>query len=253
MKRFALPLLLFALLFALAIALPVPTRAEGDGQRVRIATEGAFPPFNSLDAKGHPQGFEIDLGNAICAHAGWDCSWVLHEWAGLLPGLASGRFEAAMAGISITPSRRALTDFSREYFRAAAKPQGMFVGTHTFQNPAHALISVQEGTIHEDHLKALGYDYLSFPTASGAFEAVLEGACDLTFASPDYLETRVGRSGRMLSIIRTEEINAGGAAAAIAPGHGDIKQGFDAALDALEADGTIEKLRKKWFTKSTET
>jgi len=40
---------------------------------------------------------------------------------------------------------------------------------------------------------------------------------------------------------------------AIAPGRSEIKQGFDAALDALEADGTIEKLRKKWFTKSTET
>ncbi|MCF3596098.1 transporter substrate-binding domain-containing protein [Rhodobacteraceae bacterium LMO-12] len=248
MMRFTLPMLLLAA----ALALPGVAQA-GDGQRVRIATEGAFPPYNSLDANGQPQGFEIDLGNAICAHTGWNCSWLVHDWTTLLSDLAEGEFDAAMAGISITPSRRAVTSFSREYFRSADKPQGLFVGTHTFQDPAHAMIAVQEGTIHEDHLKSMGYNFIAFPTAGGALKAVLDGTCDLTFGNPDFLESRVYSTSRMLAIIRLENIDAGGAAVAIAPGRSEIKQGFDAALDALEADGTIEKLRKKWFTKSTET
>ena len=248
LKFLALPV------FLAALALPLLARAESQSpmKQVRIATEGGFPPYNSLDSNGRPRGFEIDLGNAICAHAGWRCSWVLRAWTTLLPDLAAGEFDAAMAGIAITPGRLAVTDFSREYFSSGDKPQGMFVGTHTFQNPTGARISVQQDTIHEDHLRSLGYDVMSFPTAGEALKAVLDGECDLIFGSPDYLEDRVNHTSRMLSVIRTEEINAGGAAVAIARDHDEIKQGFNAALDALEADGTIEKLRKKWFTKSTD-
>ncbi len=256
MRRIWLPFLLAAL------ALPVLVRAENGGvpaagpeigRQVTIATEGAFPPYNSLDAAGRPQGFEIDLGNAICSHAGWRCSWLLRDWSALLPGLGAGEFDAIMAGMSITPSRRAHAAFSREYFHSADKPQGMFVGTHTFQDPSQALIAVQKDTIHEDHLLSLGYHVMTYATAGAALDAVLDGTCDLTFGSPDFLEQRVFRTSRMLAIIRSEEIDAGGAAVAIAPGNSDLKLGFDAALDALEADGTIEKLRKKWFTKSTDT
>ena len=243
----ALPVLLAAM------ALPALARAESQGQmkQVRIATEGGFPPYNSLDENGRPRGFEIDLGNAICAHAGWRCSWVLRAWTALLPDLSAGEYDAAMAGIAITPGRLALTDFSREYFRSADKPQGMFVGIHSIQTPSDARISVQQDTIHEDHLRSLGYDVMTFPTAGAALKAVSDGKCDLTFGSPDFLEDRVNNTSRKLSIIHISEINAGGAAVAIAPDQDEIKQGFNEALDALEADGTIEKLRKKWFTKST--
>jgi polar amino acid transport system substrate-binding protein len=255
MMRFALPLLA-------ALVVPVLSHAEGSNATapgpqtsitVRIATEGAFPPYNSLDSAGRPQGFEIDLGNAACAHLGWRCSWVLRDWNALLPGLVAGEFEIIMAGMAITPSRRAQAGFSREYFPSISKPQGIFVGTHTFQNPKESLIAVQDGTIHEDHLRSQGYRVATYATAGAALDAVMDGTCDLTFGSPDFLEQRVFRTSRTLTIIGTQEIDAGGAAAAIAKPRADLQQGFNAALDALETDGTIERLRKKWFTMSTDT
>lgn len=240
-----------------ALALPVFTSAEtaqdpGAHDTIRIATEGAFPPFNTRDSSGAPTGFEIDLGNAICAHQNWSCDWVLREWSGLIPGLDDGAYDAIMAGMAITPSRLKDVDFTREYFLSADRPQGMFVGTHSFQDPAQSLIAVQENTIHEDHLRSIGYRFVSFPTAGEALDAVLAGRCDLTFASPDYLEQRVYHTSRALAIIGTLEIRAGGAAIALPKGRDGLRKGFNTALDALEANGTIERLRKKWFTKTTD-
>ena len=35
-------------------------------KEVRIGTEGAYPPYNNLNAKKELEGFEIDYGNALC-------------------------------------------------------------------------------------------------------------------------------------------------------------------------------------------
>ena len=254
MKRLAAPLLAALLLpvWAQADSAEAPTPGPKAPTELRIATEGAFPPYNSLDASGAPIGFEIDLGNAICDLANLHCTWLLRDWNLLLDGLKAGDYDAIMAGMAITPSRRAQALFSREYFSSADKPHGMFVGTHSFQDPALALIAVQQDTIHEEHLRSLGYQVITYPTAGEALTAVLDGTCDLTFGSPDFLEQQVSRTGRTLSIIRSDEIDAGGAAIALAQGREPLKAVLDDALNALEADGTIEKLRRKWFTISTD-
>lgn len=253
MKQFLTACFLLCLpAFAQAESTSGATAGPTASQTVRIATEGAFPPFNSLDADGAPKGFEIDLGNAVCAHQGWTCDWVLHEWPGIIDGLLGDEYDAIMAGMSITPSRLKDVDFTREYFLSANRPKGMFVGIHNFLDPAQSLIAVQQDTIHEEHLQSLGFRTASFATAGAALDAVLAGRCDMTFGSPDYLEPRVYRTGRALAINGTMDIHAGGAAIAVPKGRDTLRRGFNAALDALEADGTIERLRKKWFAKSTD-
>ena len=234
----------------LALALAALPALAGDAARpiVRIATEGAFPPFNSLDAAGHPAGFEVDLGNAICARERLDCSWVLTGWAGIIPGLTGGAYDVIMAGMAITPDRAREIAFSRPYFRDEEAPAGIFVGTHSFQTPSAGRIAVQEGTIHETHLRAQGLSVLAFPTADAALQAVLDGRADTTFGSPDFLQQRVFHTSRMLVILGTEQSSGGGAAAGFRKAETALRENFNRALEALEKDGTIEKLRKKWFT-----
>ena len=40
---------------------------QKEWKEVRIGTEGAYPPFNNLNAKGELEGFEIDYANMLCA------------------------------------------------------------------------------------------------------------------------------------------------------------------------------------------
>src|SRR5687768_14836156 len=36
---------------------------------VRMGTEGGYPPYNFINDQGEPDGFEIELGNALCERA----------------------------------------------------------------------------------------------------------------------------------------------------------------------------------------
>lgn len=233
------------LLAVLASALGMVPALAADP--VRIATEGGFPPYNTRDAAGELTGFEIDLGNAICAHAGWQCEWVVADWSALIPGLLANDFDAIMAGMSITPARSRSVAFSRAYFPANEGAVGMFVGSTSFLVPETALIAVQSGTIHEEHLREHGLRVQPHATADAALDAVLDGKVDMVFGSPDFLELRVNRTSRSLAILGREDIAAGGAAIAVRPGDSDLLSTFNAALDALSADGTMDRLDQVWF------
>ncbi|MDX0061282.1 transporter substrate-binding domain-containing protein [Sinorhizobium meliloti] len=37
-----------------------------DRKTIKIATEGAFPPWNAVDADGKAIGFDIDVGRELC-------------------------------------------------------------------------------------------------------------------------------------------------------------------------------------------
>lgn len=233
-----------------ALARPLSASSWTPARPIRIATEGAFPPYNALDKGGNLIGFEIDLGNAICAAQDLQVIWVITSWTDMIPQLLAGDFDVIMAGMGITPGRAQQVAFSREYFPGGDQPTGMYVGTHTFQNPQDGLIAVQENTIHEEHLRARGARVVAFATAGKALAAVLDGVADVTFGSPDFLENRVYRTSRTLTILGTEPLDAGGAAAAFRKEDNALRQSFDDALANLTADGTLDRLNRTWFQPS---
>nr|WP_322865486.1 transporter substrate-binding domain-containing protein [Aquicoccus sp. G2-2]MEA1112732.1 transporter substrate-binding domain-containing protein [Aquicoccus sp. G2-2] len=220
---------------------------------IRIGTEAAFPPYVSLDSHGNLRGFEIDMGNAVCAQLSLTCTWVQTEWTTIIPNLLAGDYDVIMAGMGITPSRAAQIAFSREYLPSGNVAAGMYVATNSFVTPGKAVISVQKGTIHEEHLRARGFICKTYPTAYAAFQALLDGKVDMTFGSPDFLRNRVAHTSRMLNIIGTDNLAAGGVAAGFRKQDTALRESFNQALDALAADGTIKRLKQKWFNPSQDT
>ena len=82
------------------------------GRPIKIATEGAFPPWNAVDASGKPIGFDIDVGLELCARAKLKCEFVTQAWDGIIPALTVGKYDAIMAGMSITEKRQQVIAFS---------------------------------------------------------------------------------------------------------------------------------------------
>lgn len=94
----------------------VVTPAGEQGQIIRIATEGAYPPFNDLTSDNEVVGFDIDVIKAICAKLSAQCEFVTQDWDGLIPGLNANRYDAIIAGMSVTPERSEVVDFTEPYF-----------------------------------------------------------------------------------------------------------------------------------------
>src|SRR5215218_4035205 len=104
-------------LTALAVLLaPASIQAQnGKWSTVRIATEGAYVPWNFTGAGGKLEGFEIDLANDLCARMKVKCEIVAQDWDGIIPALNAKKYDAIMAGMNITPKRLEAINFSRPY------------------------------------------------------------------------------------------------------------------------------------------
>jgi len=108
------------LIAALALVMAVGSFAQAKGWRkVRIATEGAYAPWNATDASGKLVGFEIDLANDLCKRMTVECEFVAQDWDGIIPALQQGKYDAILAGMSITDERLQVIDFAGPY---AAEP-----------------------------------------------------------------------------------------------------------------------------------
>ena len=91
------------------------SNADSTEQTIRIATESSYKPLSYTDADGKLIGFEIDLINALCDEMKANCDISSQEWDGLIPGLQAKKFDAIIAGMSITPERLEKVDFTEPY------------------------------------------------------------------------------------------------------------------------------------------
>ncbi len=81
---------LSALLLTTVISMILATQvAAGDWKMIKIATEGAYPPWASIDASGNLVGFDIELAKDLCKRMNVACEIVTHKWRGIIKGLNS--------------------------------------------------------------------------------------------------------------------------------------------------------------------
>ena len=97
---------------ALAIAATFGTAMAKDWKEIRIGTEGAYPPFNNLNAKGELEGFENDYANMLCEKMKVKCTWVAQDWDGIIPALLASKYDVIIAGMNATDERAKKVDFT---------------------------------------------------------------------------------------------------------------------------------------------
>ena len=114
MKRFFLTLISVLLM-------TISTSYAGDWSKIKIGTEGAYPPWNGTNAAGELEGAEIDFGNEACKRMGADCEWVTQDWDGIIPALLNGKYDIIIAGMSITEERKQKVNFTNGYMNDGAR------------------------------------------------------------------------------------------------------------------------------------
>src|SRR5699024_6835965 len=82
---------------------------------LKIGTEGGYPPWSMVDAKGTVTGFDADVGAALCAALNADCAFVVQAFDSLIPSLDAKRFELIISGMAYTPERAKRINFSIAY------------------------------------------------------------------------------------------------------------------------------------------
>lgn len=263
MKRLALALLLVtAASLALAQQRP-PVRPPAKSPfappafKITIATEAAFPPFNSLDRKGLPNGFEMELAQDACQRMKAECEFAVYKWDELIPGLLDKKFDIIMSSMEVTPDRRKRLSFSRRYYLSP----GAFVAQkgQAFDGPATLLrnkrIGVQKDSMHADWLDKSfrrSAQIKRYATLAEARGALARDEVDAVFGDKVQLwlwtQKKEGEcceiSGQDIKDPQTLGI---GVAAGLRKEDAKLRDAFNKAIGEILGDGTYKKFNDKYF------
>jgi len=240
---------------ALTMALAWPAAAQE--KPLRLATEGAYPPFNARTADGKLEGFDIDIGNALCAEMKVACEWTVQDWDGMIPALQAGKFDAIVASMFITEERKQQVDFTDRYYRtpaAVAVPKDSTVKGMSDSDLAGKTIGVQGSSVYVIWAETFLPDTTvkSYPSvqemmldlASGRLDAIND---DLIVINA-FLSTPEGACCRLVGTIEpVAEIHGPGAGIAVRRGD-PLAARFNDALKAIRANGVYKHINDKYFT-----
>lgn len=261
-----------------AALLAATTAASAEGPVVRIATEGAYAPWNFSSPNGKLQGFEIELADELCARMKVKCEIVAQNWDGIIPALEGRKYDAIMAAMSVTPQREKVISFSTPYAAGingfavlSDSPLGKLPGT----GETYSLDTQEAGAkTRIDEMKALLKGKVvgvqGATTASTFMETYFQDIADIR----EYKTTEEHNfdlmSGRLDAVVANATVLAaaldkpdmkgaqlagpifsGGVFGVIAVGlrkdDSALKAKFDDAIKAAIADGTVKRLSEKWF------
>ncbi len=254
--------------------------------KIKIGTEGAYPPWNSKDASGNLIGFEVELAQELCAIMKYECTIVEQDWDGMIPALLMRKFDAIMAGMSITDERLKTINFSQGYADEVASfavMKGSDLGNlqtvkslslskksgevkKTLEQLKTALagktIGVQTGTIHQNFLesgdvgnvtvrKYKTQDEVNLDLAAGRIDAALAAAVAFTdyAAKSKKSVVLVGPtfSGGAFGNGVGVGIRKGDNSGSIGKRDAKILKDFNSAINTARKKGIISKLAIKHF------
>jgi len=248
-----------SLVLAAAVALaPAGAQAGTEGDKVTMASEASFPPFSKTEANGQITGFEIDLGNAVCAAAGLTCEWVAQDFDGIIAALVAEKYDVIFSSMSITAERQAAFLFTLPYYNSPTKffgKKGMTVDVSAAGLKGKR-VGVYGGAVQDQYLRANFPDVVAVPyekmdqiTADliagridmGFTEALVAseflnsaGGADYQFYGPDYYDPALGE----------------GAGAMLRQGDEALRDKLNEGIRKVYADGTFDALAAKYFTVS---
>lgn len=235
------------ILLALAVLVLVSGNAVAD--KVRIGTEGAYPPFNMIDKNGKPAGFDVDIAKALCEKMGADCTFVTQDWDGIIPGLLARKYDAIVASMSITDERKKAVDFTDRYYsnslRFIAK-KGSGIDPNKLKGKS---IGAQRATIAANYAEGVkDANAKLYDTQENAYLDLSSGRIDLLVTDMlpgyDWLQSEQGKGFEFIgeNIDIDDKIGI-----AVRKGDDKLRKSLNKAIAAIIADGTYAKINAKYF------
>ena len=225
--------------------------------KITIGTEAAFPPFNYLDRKGLPAGFEMEVAQEACQRMKAECEFAVIKWDDLIPGLLDKRFDVIMSSMEVTSERRKRMTLSRRYYLSP----GAFIALKgaPFDGPPSLLrnkrIGIVKDSTHADWADKSfrrSAQLKRYNTLAEALQALSKDEVDAVFGDKAQLWLWSQKpDGKCCEIvgqdIKDNQTLGIGVAAGMRREDAKLRDAFNKALGEMVSDGTYKKLNEKYF------
>ncbi|MDI7861708.1 ABC transporter substrate-binding protein [Rhizobiaceae bacterium n13] len=228
-------------------------------EKLRIGTEGAYPPFNFVDSAGNVGGFDVDIGKALCAKMGAECEVVTQDWDGIIPALQGKKFDMIIASMFITEDRKKQVSFTNPYYLAAmtmAAPKNAGITDFTNEGMKGKVIGAQSGTTQAEYATAMFPDaeIKLYPTQDEVNIDMVNGRLDAQVGDMLPLLDWVTKNDdgkaccELIGPPITDPKFVGeGVGIAVRQEDNDLREKLNKALEEIRADGTYQKINEKYF------
>jgi polar amino acid transport system substrate-binding protein len=216
-----------------------------DEGKFTYAASGEFKPFSVTEADGTMTGFDIEVGDAVAKELGLEPVQKKFKFGGIVEGVKSGRFDAAVASHTINEDRLKAVNFSIPYYYSG--PQ-IFVRPDSSAKSLDDLkdleIAVSKGSTYADSAEEVTDNIIFYDSDVTALEALSRGKHDAVIT--DFI-TGKEAIGSGMEIEGRELLGRSEQAIAVAKESEELLEKINEALEKLHEDGTLTEISKKYI------
>lgn len=227
-----------------------------DGE-LHMATNAAFPPYESTDGNGNYTGIDVDIATEIANKLGLKLVVDDMEFSSVITSVQGGKEDIAMAGLTDTPEREQNVNFTDSY---ATGVQSIIVKEDSDITSADDLgnasaIGCQEGTTGYIYCSAseedggYGDKAISYPNGATAVQALQQGKVDAVVIdnAPAQEFVKANEGLKILDTPYVEEQYAIG----VNKSNEGLLNAVNKALNELIDDGTVQSILDKYINADT--
>ena len=244
---------------AAVLAMTAGAACAQSSDTLRFGIEAAYPPFESKSASGQLEGFDVDVGNAVCAKLKMKCVWVENAFDGLIPALQARKFDVINSAMNITSKRKESIAFTSPIYivpivMIAKHGSGLKPDVKSLQGKH---VGVLQGSSQEDFLKQhwanAGVQVESYQDQDQVYADLVAGRLDAAVqeaqtASDGFLNKPAGAGFEIVGEPLKDPSTLGeGTGFGLRKSDKALQAKVDGALAELKKDGTLTSLSQKYF------
>ncbi|MCG8531462.1 MAG: glutamine ABC transporter substrate-binding protein GlnH [Desulfovibrionales bacterium] len=237
------------LLAIIAALLLISVSATAFAQKLVVAHDTNFKPFE-FKQNGEFVGFDIDIWKEVAKRNNLDYEFQPMDFNGIIPGLQAGSIDAAIAGMTIKPSRQEVVDFSDGYYDS-----GLVILVRSDNNDVKTIEDLKDKIVATKLATSsvdLAQQYIPkkniklFPNNDNMFMELMTGGADAVIFDMPVVKDFEAKAGQgMVKVVGP--VYQGQAYGIAFPKGSDLVSGVNKALADTKADGTYNELYIKWF------
>lgn len=226
---------------------------------LKIGVDANYPPFEFKTADGVHQGFDIELGNAICNELGRPCIWVDSSFDSIITALKAKKFDIILSALSITDKRKKIINFSDSIYNTPGYlvTKNKQIHSQQLSDLQHHRIGVIQGSVFETYAnekwRPHSVEIIAYSDSVQAYADLDAGRLDGVFDDGVVMKQELFDTdkGDHVSIvgerIYDRDIFGPGTGIGLRKDDKVLQTQINQALSKLKSNGTFDRLYQKYL------
>ena len=218
--------------------------------KLTIGSDLDYKPMEYLEGST-PAGFDVEMMQEVCKRLGVETNYLSPQnFDSLITQVAGGSsMDVAVSSITINDERSELIDFSAPYFDSNQAVVTLADAPYTTKEQLNGKpVGAQSGTTGEEWVKENLKDsqYTPYTMPTDALAALRAGKIEAVIYDSSVALNQISQDAGTYKLV--EEIATGEQyGIAVNKNNPELLKAINNALSEMQKDGTMDKLKKKWF------